>query len=148
MASAGRGRHLPANVEAPEQALSPQHGRKLWSDTDDFRQHNHFTCRLAFFGEHGIPFRLDCLDLIEQHFHSVDLPQNLTLHICGQIPSITGAKSFQPIATITLQRIVAGDALREEQTLDPVAVPDASFHQHLALPDDAAAILLIRARQA
>src|SRR3712207_8241534 len=47
----------------------------------------------------------------------------------SQGPSITGGQLLQSLAPVPAQRLVVGDALREQQTLDAVDVRDPLRHQ-------------------
>jgi hypothetical protein len=91
---------------------------------------------LPFFRKQGVPFGFDGPELVQQHFQSIEFTQYLTLHVIRKRASITRLQCLEPLSAIASQRIVADDPLRKEKSLDPVAVPDALLHQHLALAHD------------
>ncbi|OWV96883.1 hypothetical protein ATY79_24425 [Rhizobium sp. R693] len=64
----------------------------------------------------------------------------------GKGRPVARAKHLQLLSSIATQGIVTGDALREVQIFDTVAVSDTLFHQNFALPDDAPTIFFIRIR--
>src|SRR3712207_9405248 len=59
----------------------------------------------------------------------------------SQGPSITGGQLLQSLAPVPAQRLVVGDALREQQTLDAVDVRDPLRHQRLALAAEPPTVL-------
>ena len=63
-----------------------------------------------------------------------------------EIPAVSRAQLIEPRAAIPSQGLVARYALREQQTLDAVDMPDALRDQHLAFARDTPAILVLGAR--
>jgi len=61
-----------------------------------------------------------------------------------QGPTIAGLQFVKPFASIAAQRLVVGNALREQQSLDPVDVLDSFGDQHLALAAEPTAVLVFR----
>lgn len=61
----------------------------------------------------------------------------------GQWPAIAGPQFFQALTAIAANRFIMPDADAEDQPLDPVDVPLALLDQHLALPANPAAILIL-----
>jgi hypothetical protein len=55
--------------------------------------------------------------------------------------AITRPQLVEPSPTIASQRLVAGYALAEQQSLDPVDMPNPLGDQHLALAAETAAVL-------
>ena len=63
----------------------------------------------------------------------------------GQRPAVAGPQFLKPLAPVTAQRFVAGDALGKEQAFDAVDMAGPLTNQNLALTADAAAVLLLHA---
>jgi hypothetical protein len=61
-------------------------------------------------------------------------------------PPVAGTEFLQPLAPVGAARLVAGDPLREEQTLEAVGVPDALADQGLELAAEPAPVLLLWGR--
>ena len=98
-------------------------------------------------GEQGVPLSLDGLDLPKQQLESIELTADLTLEMRRQGTAIARLQLVEPLASITTQRLVAGDTLGEQQSFDPVDVLDPLDCQRLALTAKTAAVLGRRRRR-
>ena len=64
---------------------------------------------------------------------------------CDQ-PAVARAQFLEPLASVASYRLIAGNALPEEQALDPVDVSGPLGDQHLALAVDPAPVFVLHAR--
>ena len=62
----------------------------------------------------------------------------------GQGPAVAGLQRIQPLPPIATYRLVAGYALGEQQSFDPVDVLDPLHDQHLALTAKPASVFIFR----
>ena len=69
----------------------------------------------------------DRLYLLNYHFQTVEFTINLSLQMGRQRPSIAGLQSDQLLAAVPTQRLITGDALTEQQSLDSIAMLDTLF---------------------
>ena len=120
------GRDLLSVGEASAEPLRPDDGGKFRADPFQIDQHRLWRCISRSFarGEQGIPLRLDGLDLLEQQLKSIELTADLSLEMRRQATTIARLQLAEPLASIATQRLVVGDALGEQQSLDPVDVLD------------------------
>lgn len=84
----------------------------------------------------------------QQLLEPIELTLDLQPKVLGQVTPLPSPQGSETLASVALRGVVAGDPLREEQPLDPVAVLDALLQQHLALASNPAPILLRRRRHA
>src|SRR5579872_2548321 len=63
-----------------------------------------------------------------------------------QRPAVAGSQILEPVAPIAAHRLIVGDTLGEEQTLDPIDMAGPLVDQDLAFATNTAAILLFDAR--
>jgi hypothetical protein len=68
--------------------------------------------------------------------------------VVWQGPPVPGAQSFQPFPAVLVPGLIALDALREEQALQPVHMPDAFPDEGLQFPAHTPTILFLRRRDA
>ncbi len=66
--------------------------------------------------------------------------------MCRQGTAVAGLKRLQPLSPVAAQRLVAGDALAEQQALDAIDVAHALVDQGLALTRDTATVLFLGRR--
>ena len=138
----GIGGHLASVVEAAEEALQPEHSSELGTDPAQPGERRHRSRRRVALGrEQGIPLRLHRLELLQGQFQPVELAPDLCLQVRGQGPPIAGGQLLQSLAPVPAQRLVVGDALREQQPLDAVDVRDPLRHQRLALAAEPPTVL-------
>src|SRR5215213_8704804 len=144
----GVGCHLPPVAEAAEQTFRPEDGGELRADPLQLRQKRRWRRSVVARGlEQSIPLRLYRLQLHEEEFQSVEFAADLRLQVGGQGAAVAGRQLFQPLAPVTMQGLVVGDALGEQQPLDPVDVLHPLCHQRLALAAEPAPVLLLRGRR-
>ncbi len=84
---------------------------------------------LPAFGDFGdcqqsIALGLHRLDLVEQQFEPVELAADLRSSDAAAAAAIAGLQLLQPLPPVAAQRLVASDALGEQQPLDAIDVPD------------------------
>jgi hypothetical protein len=63
---------------------------------------------------------LHSLDLLEQQFAPIELTTDLSLEMLRQGTAVARLELVEPSPTVATQRLVAGYALREQQSFDPV----------------------------
>ena len=143
------GRDLLSVGKAPIEPLRPKDSGKFWTDpsqTDQYRLWRWRLVGLCCRGEQGVPFRFDGLDLPKKQLEPIELAVDLTFEMRRQRTPIARLQLVEPLASIAAQRLVVGDALREQQSFDPVDVLDPLDGQRLALAANPAAVFVFRRR--
>ena len=92
-------------------------------------------------GKQRVPLGLHRLDLLEQQFEPIEFAADLGLEMHRQRAAIARLQLVKPLPPIATQRLVAGYALGEQQSFDPVDMLDPFVDQHLALAAETAAVL-------
>ena len=114
------GRDLLSVSKAPIEPLRPKDSGKFWTDpsqTDQYRLWRWRLVGLCCRGEQGVPFRFDGLDLPDKQLEPIELAVDLTFEMRRQRTPIARLQLVEPLASIAAQRLVVGDALREQQSL-------------------------------
>jgi hypothetical protein len=97
--------------------------------------------------QHLLLLGLDRLQLIEEKLEAVEFTADLRLQPRRQKAAVPGAQRFQPGSPVAAERLVIAHPLGEQQTFDPVDVPDPLRGQRLAFPRRPAAVLLFHRRR-
>ena len=126
----------------------PKNRSELRPNAMESQQHRR---RSRHFGllcvEQRIPLGFHSLDLLENQFEPIKFSTNLGFEMLGQATAIAGLKRIQLRSPVTMQRLIPGYALREEQSFDPVDVLDPFHDQHFTLTADPATVFIFRRRR-
>src|ERR1700712_2511055 len=127
---AGIGGDLPAVGELPVERLRPQNGGEVGAHSLQGEQHRNrvwrslLACRLCCRSQEGFLRGLDRLDLSQKQLDPIELTADLRLQMRRQLPPVSRAQRFKPLPPVAPYWNVVADALREQKSLDPVAMPD------------------------
>jgi len=85
--------------------------------------------------------------LIKQQFEPIEFAPDLGLEMHRQGTAVARRQLVEPLAPIAAQRLVTGDALGKQQSLDAIDVLDPLGDQHFALAAEAAPIFFLWRRR-
>jgi len=139
-------RRAAADCRSGGTALPPKDGGELRPYALEVEQHRAGRRRRVCptLGEQRVALGFDRLDLVEQQLQPVEFTCDGGLEIVQQQAPVACAQFVEPFAAVAPERLVVGDPLREQQSLDAIDVLDALGDQRLAFATEAAPVLLLR----